>query len=179
MSGFAFPELYSWPPFFTRQRHEETLAKQKEEWGRLIRGWCAHSKAPMLTVAEASKTALFTNAALGRALSVADACFFLDDLVVQGYGEWQDGGKERCLVFLKKPEEWADIVQELVDSSGLSGSVVTVYEMLQGDLAVGTLLKEMDQPTLLMALRVLEMRGKAQVIVEEGEDLADAGVKFA
>lgn len=40
-ASFAFPEIHSFPPFYTRQLHEETWQKQKDLWIETIMGYCA------------------------------------------------------------------------------------------------------------------------------------------
>lgn len=38
-TSFSFPEIYDFPPFFTRQIHEETWQKQRKTWIELILAW--------------------------------------------------------------------------------------------------------------------------------------------
>lgn len=40
-SSFTFPQIHSFPPFYTRQLHEETWRKQKDLWIEMILGFCA------------------------------------------------------------------------------------------------------------------------------------------
>ena len=39
-SSFVFPQIYTFPPFYTRQVHEETWQKQKDLWIEIILGYC-------------------------------------------------------------------------------------------------------------------------------------------
>ncbi len=34
--SFTFPQIYYFPPFFTRQTHEETWQRQRKMWADLI-----------------------------------------------------------------------------------------------------------------------------------------------
>ena len=44
LKSFNFPQIYSFPPFFTRQIHEETWRKQREYWIEMISGYCEASR---------------------------------------------------------------------------------------------------------------------------------------
>lgn len=52
-----------------------------------------------------------------------------------GRVEYVGGGTSGDVVFLywRKPEEWAELVENYVEESGQKGSVLTVYELVEGD----------------------------------------------
>jgi len=100
----------------------------------------------------------------------------MNDLVNQGYGEWLEIQKIRCIIFWKKPSEWAELIYKWVNDSGLIGRVCTVYELREGDDTASTEFHGMDQIVLLKILKVLETQGKAQVF--SGNESQDYGVKF-
>lgn len=94
--------------------------------------------------------------------------------------EWIPGGggsrssSASCWVFWRTLAEWADMIYGWVDETGQKGSVLTVYELREGE-AVGA--KEwvgMEEEMLRKVLGVLVKKGRAQVFGVEEE----AGVKF-
>ena len=56
-----------------------------------------------------------------------------------GTAEYVGGGKEGDVVWLywRKPEEWAGLVEAYVEETGQKGSVLTVYELVEGDGTIG------------------------------------------
>ena len=79
-----------------------------------------------------------------------------------------------CYVFWRTPPEWADMLYGWVEETGQKGSVLTIYELKEGDAVRGKEWKDMDEALLRKVLTVLVKRGKAQVFGQaEGE-----GVKF-
>lgn len=38
---FSFPQIHTFPPFYTRQLHEETWRKQRQLWIEIILAYCA------------------------------------------------------------------------------------------------------------------------------------------
>ena len=51
-TGFTFPAMYNFPPFFTLQPVDSTRAKQVEQWKQLVMAWHAAHKATELAVKE-------------------------------------------------------------------------------------------------------------------------------
>lgn len=103
-------------------------------------------------------------------------------------------GRSVAWIWWKRPEEWADLLVEWVEGTGQRGSVLTVYELIQGE---GTMSQGMfcavvrgcsgayanleivefhgmDTDVMLRSLNVLVKRGKAQIFGGEGQE----GVKF-
>jgi ESCRT-II complex subunit VPS25 len=66
---FEWPEFYSFPPFFTLQPVEETRKKQLDMWVDLVVRWCKVVGLSEIHVSSADKLELFSNKAIGRALS--------------------------------------------------------------------------------------------------------------
>lgn len=84
------------------------------------------------------------------------------------------GRSDKVFVFWKRPEEWADVVYGWVEGTGQKGSVLTVWEMLEGEAAKGEEFWGMDREIFQRALMALVKSGRAQVF---GED-EGRGVKF-
>lgn len=85
---------------------------------------------------------------------------------------------EGAIVWLywKRPEEWATTIYDWITSTGQTNSILTFFELTQGDMAHTTDFHELPEPILRKALDVLAKQGKAQVFQGVGEQ--GDGVKF-
>ncbi|UPK90741.1 hypothetical protein LCI18_001676 [Fusarium solani-melongenae] len=174
--GFVFPREYHFPAFFTRQTNLTTLHAQRTKWSDLILSYARHHRIFRLSLSEAADSDLFVNRRLDRRLQFDD----IRDVVVfmhkDGRVEYVGGGTtgDVVLVYWRKPDEWAELIENYVDETGQKGSVLTIYELVEGDGTKGTDIHGMDQDVLIKALNVLVKRGKAQIF---GQD-DSLGVKF-
>ncbi|GAB1315760.1 hypothetical protein MFIFM68171_05970 [Madurella fahalii] len=141
--------------------------------------------------AELDTTELFHNRRINRRLSLADIKEVIEFLRKDGRAEYYagggggisssgeggggaGGGGDVVWVYWRTPEEWASLVEGWVEATGQRGSVLTVYELVEGDGTLGEEFHGLDQELLLKALNVLVKRGKAQVFGQE----ESRGVKF-
>ncbi|KAI9363364.1 ESCRT-II complex subunit-domain-containing protein [Zopfochytrium polystomum] len=149
------PPIHSFPPFFTRQPTSDTWERQKELWGEVILSYCqAHSGSLKLDVAVS----------------------LLDDLVARGGAEWLNAkSKQRCLVWWRKPEEWAALIHGWANVAGQS--ICTVFELIHGDTTESEAFHGMDDTALKKVLEVLVRQGKGQIFY--GSSDSDMGFKFA
>lgn len=193
-ASFAFPREYHFPAFYTRQTNLTTLHAQRTKWSALILAYARHHRIFRLALSSAADSDLFFNRRLDRRLSADDIRDVVDFMRKDGRAEFVGGGSSGDVVFLfwRKPDEWAGLIETYVDESGQKGSVLTVYELVEGDGTKGTgmlprnLLSNetlltngpdihgMDTEILLKALNVIVKRGKAQIF---GQD-DSLGVKF-
>ena len=184
-SAFSFPTYTTFPPFYTLQPNLTTRARQLTLWSQLILAYAAHNRLYRLSISS-PPPALFANPSIHRALSEPDIRAVLDYMAQPANGarvEWISSGSgsasrgERsasCWVFWRSLAEWADMIYGWVDETGQKGSVLTVYELREGE-AVGV--KEwvgMEEEMLRKVLGVLVKKGRAQVFGLDEE----AGVKF-
>ena len=42
-------------------------------------------------------------------------------------------GRTTAWIYWRRPEEWAEVIMDWIDSTGQKGSVVTIYELTQGE----------------------------------------------
>lgn len=131
MADFQFPPFHSFPPSFTRQPVEATLAKQTDLWCDLIRDYCRVKRIFWLDVSGARESSLFSNAAIDRRLSDEDIRYFLSQLVARGDAQW-DPDHKRCLVFWRRPSEWGEMIYKWIDTTGRNGNLLTVHELRKG-----------------------------------------------
>lgn len=107
-------------------------------------------------------------------------------MVANGRAEWLDtkGRKDtssatRCLLFWRKPTEWADIIYSHVSATGQTGSIVTVYELIHSDDASTTDFYELPEAMWRRAILLLEKAGKARLFdSEEVANSMELGIKF-
>ncbi|KAK0709743.1 ESCRT-II complex subunit-domain-containing protein [Lasiosphaeria miniovina] len=135
---------------------------------------------------------LFHNRQIGRRIGLADAREVVDFLRKDGRAEYVGGagddgegfgggnssgvggGGDVAWIYWRTPEEWAALVEAWVDETGQKGSVLTLYELTEGDATRGTEFHGLDPELLQKALHVLVKRAKAQIFGHEDSQ----GVKF-
>ncbi|KAL1861572.1 hypothetical protein VTK73DRAFT_6880 [Phialemonium thermophilum] len=198
-SPFTFPREYYFPPFFTRQTNLTTHHAQLIKWSSLVLSYCRHyrifklslsdesipttnpSFAPAATDTGADSTPrpgageLFFNRKINRRLSLADIRELIEFMRKDGRAEYV-GGVPGDLVWIywRTPEEWAALLEAWVDETAQKGTVLTLYELVEGEGTRGTEFHGLDPELLQKALAVLVKRGKAQVFGQEDSQ----GVKF-
>lgn len=66
--SFTFPQIHAFPPFYTRQLHEETWRKQKDLWIETILGYCAAKRIFEINLdgEETYQLPLFNNTSIDR-----------------------------------------------------------------------------------------------------------------
>ncbi|KAL8421253.1 hypothetical protein RB596_002155 [Gaeumannomyces avenae] len=131
---------------------------------------------------------LFHNRRLNRRLAPADVREVIDFMRKDGRAEYV-GGREKDVgagsggggaggdvvwIHWRKPDEWAALIEAWVDETAQKGTVLTLYELAEGDGTLGTEIHGMDADLLQKALQVLVKRGKAQIFGQEDSQ----GVKF-
>jgi ESCRT-II complex subunit VPS25 len=189
-TGFQFPPHYSFPPFFTLQPTASTRSSQLTSWSTLIQSYCRHNRIFSLSLIDALETPLFNNTSLRRRLNLRDAKAILSwmsspeggnraEFISADKGKKKaaaasddDGG--RCWIFWRRPEEWSAVLEEWVERTGQKGTVLTLYEIVEGDASRKEEFWNMDMELLMRSLAVSVKRGKAQIFGGEGSE----GVKF-
>lgn len=73
----------------------------------------------------------------GRAEYVSSSSAPSSSSAAEGGGGGGAGGGDIAWIYWRTPEEWAALVEEWVDATGQKGSVLTVYELVEGDGTVG------------------------------------------
>ncbi|RMZ69156.1 Vacuolar -sorting-associated 25 [Pyrenophora seminiperda CCB06] len=189
-SSFAFPPHYSFPPFFTLQPVASTRSSQLASWSSLIQSYCRHNRIFTLSLIDALNTPLFNNTTLRRSLSLRDAkailtymaspeggnrAEFISTSSKKGAKAGEEGEGGKVWIYWRRPEEWAAALEEWVERTGQKGTVLTLYEIVEGDASRREEFYGMDLELLQKSLGVSVKRGKAQVFGSGGEG---EGVKF-
>ncbi|KAL8826396.1 MAG: hypothetical protein Q9191_003823 [Dirinaria sp. TL-2023a] len=177
---FKFPRYHSsYPPFFTLQPTLLTRTAQLRKWSLLIQSYCRHNRIYRLSLIDAVNSPLFHNAQIGKRLSLMDARTVLDWMTSEEgekRAEWigRKEDKVAAWVWWRRPEEWAEVFAAWVEETGQKGTVLTLYEIVNGLPSEDQEFHAMDREVLQRSLGILVKRGKAQVFGSEDEQ----GVKF-
>ncbi|KAI5451166.1 hypothetical protein NCC49_002042 [Naganishia albida] len=178
-SGYVFPAIWSFPPFFTLQPNPQTFAHQIGLWTQLLLSWAKFHRVFTLdagAVDGGDCRDVFHNSAINRRLQPPAIKQFVSHLLKEGLISPDPPGQSSTyLIYWKKPEEWASVIYAWVSDNGLTGSIMTFYELTDGDMAHTTEFYQLPPSLLRRALDILVKRGKAQVF--KGKDIAE-GVKF-
>ncbi|KAJ2022216.1 hypothetical protein GGI06_001916 [Coemansia sp. S85] len=162
----------------SRQPNESTWKEQRRQWCDLVLAFYRHNRLYSMSLAEAVTEPPFANRQLRRALRVDVLREVVDELVKQGNAVWAGakGTKDICLVFWRKPEVWATMIHQWASERGLFNTVLTVFELANGDDTAGQEFHGLDAATLRRALDVLQSQGKAQLFAGASDE--DLGVKL-
>ncbi|PWN22540.1 ESCRT-II complex, vps25 subunit [Microstroma glucosiphilum] len=197
----AYPPLYSFPPFFTLQANATTLSIQLAQWTSLALNWCAHYRVFFLDVdiamddvGSSGATAkpiqsLWSNPAISRRLDAVGRRRVIETMIEEGKAAWEPKPPSkpkpgtlppnRALIYWRTPEEWGQKIHQWVISTGQNRSIMTFFELTEGDLVEDQDFYQLPPVLLRRALETLVKQGKAQIFegTERGQGLE--GVKFA
>ncbi|KAH8697496.1 putative ESCRT-II complex component [Talaromyces proteolyticus] len=195
-SGFTFPIDYNFPPFFTLQPNAQTQQAQMKRWADLISDWCRYHGTFRLSLVDAVDLPLFHNARLKKKVGLLEARRIVDWMAKAqedggggGRAEWVPaapggggsgssrssvGEKTVAWIWWRRPEDWAIMIADWIDETAQKNTVLTVYELINGDATISQEFHDMDPEVMLKALNILVKRGKAQIF--GGDD--EKGVKF-
>ena len=173
MEGF---DMYNFPPFFTRQRNQETESQRKDDWVKWIVMWAKKNQKTEIIVEKELSSDLFCNNNINRKLDLDHAVEICDYLAMKGNGEWVGESKTNFLILYKSKAEWARLLFDWVDSSGQMGSVFTVYELLEGDETEKQEFHGMDRNLFIKVLEHMEAQGEAKIFT--ASDPTKIGVKI-
>ncbi|XP_037949580.1 vacuolar protein-sorting-associated protein 25 [Teleopsis dalmanni] len=173
MTEFNWPWEYSFPPFFTIQPNEETRHQQIKVWSNLFLKYFKHHNKFTVNVNETALP-LFNNEEIKRHLSPASVLLILEELQKTGHASPQDKRRVEWLVHWHTLEEYSYMIYEWAQECGQVNTVCTLYEIANGENSENTPFRNIDETVLINALRVLEEKGKCELILMEDNN----GVKF-
>jgi ESCRT-II complex subunit VPS25 len=176
-TDFIYPKGYHFPPFFSPQPTALTRQAQLKKWSVFIQRYCQHHHIFQLQIIDVLDTPLFHNSTLKKRLSLKDAKAVIDYMVSKDgdeRAEWLGPEKSAAWIWWRKPEEWANVISSWVDETGQKGTVLTLYELIQGEATEKQDFYAMDIDVLRKSLGTLVKKGKAQVFGTDDQQ----GVKF-
>ncbi|KAH8926102.1 ESCRT-II complex, vps25 subunit [Atractiella rhizophila] len=188
-SGFTFPDLYSWDPFFTKQRNASSQAHQLAIWSQLILSYCRFHRLFRLDITEGAITGgeakeLWGNEKTQRRVSLAFADDIIQSLVAAGSAAYDSPSPKTksssVFIYWRRPEEWGEVIYHWIVENGLGGTIMTFYELTTGGtLAHTTEFHLMPYSLLRRSLQGLIKQGKAQVFKDTGGGgEGEEGAKF-
>ena len=137
-SAFDFPQVYEFAPFFTLQPNPTSRSEQLGLWRELILSYCAHHRIFYLDLSPTLP--LFNNARISRKLNQESIRQVVADLVANRQAVWEGGNAAtatRALIYWRTPVQWANAIYSWVTETGQNKSIMTLFELTQGDLVQG------------------------------------------
>ncbi|KAG7527693.1 hypothetical protein FFLO_06680 [Filobasidium floriforme] len=176
-SGFTYPAIWSFPPFFTLQPNPQTFAHQLTLWTRLILSWAKYHRVFRIDAGAADGgdcREVLENKSIGRRLLPTSIRQLVSSMEKEGLLSPDPPRQPNTfLIYWRKPEEWGSMIYDWVIENGMGGSIMTFYEITDGDMAHTTEFHQLPPVLLRRSLETLVKRGKAQIVKGEAE-----GVKF-
>ncbi|XP_017126263.1 vacuolar protein-sorting-associated protein 25 [Drosophila elegans] len=173
MTDFQWPWEYTFPPFFTLQPHEETRQQQLKVWTDLFLKYLRHTNRFTLSIGDQTSP-LFHNESLKRRLSPELVLAILAELERTGHANPLDKRRQEWQVYWHTLEEYGTMVYDWVQETGQTNSICTLYEIASGENTAALEFHGVDEAVLLSALRLLEQKGRCELIEMDGSH----GVKF-
>ena len=173
---FKFPPIYQFPPFFTLQPVMETQRKQCDLWCELILGFMKHHKLTEIKLPDALNSPLFYNKSINCRLPPDAVEKFLEKMVSSSKAVWKDENHTVCKVLWRTAKQWADIIHKWATDNAMTGTVLTFYELREGDDTTNEPFHMMDQDLMKDAIKALQKAKKAQLI--DSPTFDECGVKF-
>ena len=170
-SSFRLHAHSNFPPFFTLQPNLTTRQSQLASWSSLLLSYCSHHHIYRLS----SSHPIFSNTQLNRRLKPEDVRILFASMVdSQHTAEWVDtqrkkssaSEREEIYVLWHSIEEWASLVLAWTEQTGQRNTVLTFYELLEGDATQSCEWRGMPEEVLGRVLNVLVRRGRAGLLGE-------------
>lgn len=202
-TGYQFPSIFSFPPFFTKQPNQQTWTHQASLWQQIILSYCRYHRTFKLDITGGSTAALeeselFHNRSISRRLNSESILSVIEVMVQSGAAEYYPNRpsiptklslgtsstvptKTYVLIHYDLPSTWADRIYEYVSSNGLTNSVMTLHELTSPDHQPSDQpLVGLDPIILRKALAILVKAGKAKLFKGSIDGVAGDGdgVKF-
>lgn len=175
---FKFPDIYNFPPFYTKQINEATFQSQLLQWKKIITGYCKHFKIFVIDVDnnitngdKSQKKFIFENDAINRKASDELVADILKYLVDEKVGEWIEN-KSSVYVYWRSLNEWSEVLYDLIDNRGELGKVFTLFELIKDNEEFSN----MSQDLFIKIVTILS--GQSKAVVLDDEDGKIVGVKF-
>ncbi|GJQ65958.1 Vps25 [Trypoxylus dichotomus] len=156
------------------QPHNETRSKQIVAWRSLILDYFKATKQSTLDIYEATNLPVFNNTMINRKLNPQALLTILNELQNSGNAAPIDKQKNIWDIYWHTLDEWANIVYNYITNIGATNSVLTIYELTQGDDHQGEEFYGLDSNVFIKILKTLETQGKCELMLFDDQQ----GVKF-
>jgi ESCRT-II complex subunit VPS25 len=178
--AFTFPGVYHFPPFWTLQDVMETKRRQIDMWCDLILRYTKAKGTAVLDITAALATELFRNPKINRRLDRPTAEFFLERLVERRNAEWLPPDQKTAVKLIwRRPEQWADIFTEWAARTSFKNTVLTYWELREGDCTLNEPFHLMDMDVMHQTFELMQRQKRAKVMAGPSPDKFDEyAVKF-
>lgn len=157
---------------FRIQQHAKTRELQISTWSDLILKYHRHIKQGILSLNDDST--LFCNESINRKLPYDGRLLILGELAKSGNASPLDKKRMQWEIYWHPLDEWAEIIYKWATDMGMTNTVCTIFELINGDNTTGEEFHGLDEQILIKALRTLETKGKCELIMFDDNQ----GVKF-
>lgn len=125
-----------------------------------------------------SDFSIFKNDKIKRTASNEFILNIYEYLIEQRSAEWIDPKNKNhgILIYWHPLEEWSQIIYDWIDNTGQQGTILTIYELRKGDLALNREFYGMNYHMMVRVLETLVKKGKATIMKDEDGNIG--GVKF-
>ena len=167
--SYKFPNYFSWPFFFTIQKHGETRRKQLLMWTELILQFCKDNKLWRL-----SKSVFFDNLGqnpkINRKIAL-DSIETIFSSMVEGKRAVyvNEKVKDELFVLWKTFSEWEDFIYQSAVNRQSIDKLETLQYITQDDDNKGEEYYNMDKDMLVTILLELEKKGKCQLLADDND----------
>ncbi|CAH7674787.1 ESCRT-II complex subunit-domain-containing protein [Phakopsora pachyrhizi] len=189
-TGFKFPSIYSFPPFFTKQPNQSTWSHQSSLWQDLIRSYCKFNRIFKIELNDSiiEDLELFNNRTISRKLNLETLISIFDLMVQNGQAEYypnrsalnQPNSKLQptfVLIYFSSLSNWSNQIYDYILSNGLTNSIMTFNELIEiEDLQ----LTGIDAVVLKKILNCLVKGNKAKIFKGSSDGVGgeNEGIKF-
>jgi ESCRT-II complex subunit VPS25 len=157
----------------------ETKRRQIDMWCDLIFRYTKAKNLQELDIANAQETELFRNRAIERWLDGPTITFFLDRLVARQNAQWLTPDKKKIKLIWRRPEQWADTFSEWATRNSMKNTVLTYWELREGDCTLNEPFHLMDMEVMQATFKMMEKQKRAQILpADRPEKLDEYAIKF-
>lgn len=160
------PQIFEFPPLFTQQPNNSTWQAQLQLWQQIVVDWCHATGQSLVTLS----SAIFKNPRIHRSLRGDVIIEVFAELVKDGQAEYSSPKeKDSIHVYRISPANVASLIKKWSDDYGHGGTVVTLFEIAEGELPGLEPLQGVDLVTLRRGVEVLVKRHEGAAMQEDGE----------
>lgn len=173
---YQFPDYYSWPFFFTLQKHGETKRKQLQMWIDLTVKFCQDNKVWRLSKSEFYEN-LGKNYKINRKVNHEFVDVIFENLVKANKAKFvNENNKDEIYVLWKTLNEWQQFIYTSAVNKGSIDQLETLDYISTDDDNKHEEFYNIDRDLLITILKDLEKQGKCGLI--QNDDRTYVAVKF-
>lgn len=158
---------------YSLQKHTETRKQQISRWKELILSYAKQNNQAVININDDSE--LFSNSKINRTLDRELREVILTELCKSKNAEIV-GAKNSGIyeIYWLTVDEWSNVIYSWAVNAGMTNSVLTLFELLNGDDTRDQQFYQLNEQVFMKALKHLEGKGKCEVMEIDG----NYGVKF-